>query len=90
MSIGEFLFSGAGNFTLPHGSVSSSVRIEEEEETEEPEESIDAAKTQAEETEESIDAAETQTEETEESIDKVFARRNDLAKRRNLVRNTNR
>ena len=33
MSIGEFLFSGADNFTLPHGSVSSSVQIEEEEET---------------------------------------------------------
>ena len=33
MSIGEFLFSGADNFTLPHGSVSTSVQIEEEEET---------------------------------------------------------
>ena len=33
MSIGEFLFSGADNFTLPHGSVSSSVQTEEEEET---------------------------------------------------------
>jgi hypothetical protein len=30
MSIGEFLFSGADNFTLPHGSVSSSARTEEE------------------------------------------------------------
>ena len=33
MSIGEVLFSGADNFTLPHGSVSSSVQIGEEEET---------------------------------------------------------